>query len=298
MRFLVCNDLHLKPAVSDHDVDSMGVSADIDAVLIVGDLTHRDGPEDVRLARSFVERFDADCPVVYVPGNHDHVPMPSRVVDSVPNAHDGHERILELDGVTVVGWGCEARSLSPTLDQTELDALDPRTAPRGDRRYATDQVADDIESACQAVVTGVATPREVARELDIADRNRRAFHRALDDIQTTYERLSELLEGRRDVLLASHLSPFNTSFDRHHSKGTREEDLEYLHTGSIPLKLAIRNHDVFAACTGHSHTFGYDTGSEGGGPPHYLNLGFRGLSLVDVDPAHGEFSFTHPDTLR
>ncbi|WP_227134655.1 metallophosphoesterase [Halorubellus salinus] len=298
MRLLVCNDLHLKPDASDHDVDAMSVPDGLDAVLVVGDLTHRDGPEDVQLARSFVERFDADCPVFYVPGNHDHAPMPTQVVDAVPTAQSGHEAVLELDGLIVVGWGCERRSLTASLDQTEFPAIDARTAPRGERRYAADQAAADVEAACYDVVTDATTPEAAADRLGIRAANRPAFRRAIDDIDTTYERLSDLLAGRTDVLVASHLSPFNTSFDRHHSKGTREEDLEDLHTGSIALKLAVRTHDVYGTVTGHSHAFGYDTGGEDGGRPHYLNLGFRGLSVVDVDPAAGVFSFTHPDAVR
>ena len=298
MRLLVCNDLHLKPDASDHDVDAMSVPDGLDAVLIVGDLTHRDGPADVRLARSFVEQFDAECPVFYVPGNHDHAPMPTKVVAEVPTAQSGHEAVLELKGLTVVGWGCEQRSLTDALDQTEFPAIDARTAPRGERRYAADQAAADIEAACYDVVTGAETVAGVAERLGIESENHGAFHRALDEIAETYESLSELLDGRRDVLLASHLSPFNTSFDRHHSKGTREADLEELHTGSIALKLAVRTHDVYGTVTGHSHAFGYDTGGEDGGRPHDLNLGFRGMSVVDVDPAAGVFSFTHPDAIR
>jgi Icc-related predicted phosphoesterase len=65
-----------------------------------------------------------------------------------------------------------------------------------------------------------------------------------------------LCAGHGDIFLVTHVPPFNTSFDRHHVMGTREEDRELLHQGSIGLKLALRDQDVFAAVSGHSHLTG------------------------------------------
>ncbi len=290
MRVLVCNDLHLKPAGSDYDLDAIEAPGDVDAVFVAGDLTHRDGEDDVALARRFVERFAPDTPVVYVPGNHDHAPMPERVVDGLAGATSGHELARECDAGTVVGWGCERRSLDPVLDQTAFESLDPRTAPRGERRYAADETADRIEGALRDVVTDEATASDAADALDIAAENEGAFLRSVDAVQATYDHLVDLLDGREDVVLVTHLSPFNTSFDRHHSTGTRETDLEGLHTGCIALKLVAQTQGVFATVSGHSHDFGYDIGD--GGTPHMLNLGFRGLGVLDIDPAAGTFSFT------
>ncbi|WP_435366148.1 metallophosphoesterase [Haloarchaeobius sp. DYHT-AS-18] len=297
MRILVCNDLHLKPAASDYDVEAMKVPDDLDAVFVAGDLTHRDGEDDVALARRFVERFTPDVPVMYVPGNHDPAPMPERVVDGLENATSGHDAVHECEWGTVVGWGCEHRSLEPAIDQTAFPAIDPRTAPRGERRYAADRTADTIEDALLDIVSNGASARDAAAELDIASEHRGTFRRGVDTVQKTYDHLAGLLGDRSNVVLVSHLSPFNTSFDRHHSTGTRETDREGLHTGSIALALVARTHDVYATISGHSHAFGYDTGDRPGGVPHMLNLGFRGIGIVDFDPDAGKFSFTdaNPD---
>jgi Icc-related predicted phosphoesterase len=294
MRILVCGDLHLKPAAGDYDLSAVSPPADVDAALVVGDLTHRAGDEDRELARGFVERLAPDVPVVYVPGNHDHDPMPEAVVAPIPGATAEHLSARTVGGLTVVGWGCERRSLSRPLPQTEFDALDPRRAPRQDRRYAADRIADELLDACHRVVSGSASVEDAAASLGIADDEAAAFHRGVEAIEATYERLSGLLAGRSDVLLATHVPPFGASFDRHHAVGTRETDREGLHTGSIALAAALRDHDVFAAFSGHSHEFEYDAGEGGDGRPHLLNLGFRGVGVATVDPSRGEFAFTRP----
>lgn len=296
MRSLVYNDLHLKPAGSGYDVEALTVPEDVDAVWIAGDLTHRDGEDDVALAREFVERFPSEVPVHYVPGNHDHAPMPERVVDDVAGATSGHDAVREDESVTVVGWGCERRSLDHALDQAAFPALDPRTAPRGERRYAADRTADAIEGALFDVITGAATASEAAATLEVAEENVPAFRRSVDTVRATYDHLADLVGDRSNVVVVSHRSPFNTAFDRHHSAGTREEDREAFHDGSIALKLLTRTHDVFATISGHSHEFGYDAGDAEDGRAHMLNLGLRGIGVVDVDPAEGVFSFVDANT--
>ena len=290
MRALVCNDLHLKPAASDYDIDAMAVPDSVDAVFIAGDLTHRDGIDDIALARQFINQFDID--VFYVPGNHDHAPMPDRVVDGFEHATNGHNVTREYGSCSVVGWGCESRSLDDALDQAAFSTLDPRTAPRGERRYRADQTADAIENTLHDLVTDQATTHDAAKELGIANDNIPAFCRGAKTVQETYDHLSDLVGDRSNVVLVSHLSPFNTSFDRHHSKGTRKENREGFHTGSIALKLITQTHDIYATISGHSHVFGYDVGAGKANVPHMLNLGYRGLGIVDIDPADGTFSFT------
>ena len=92
--------------------------------------------------------------------------------------------------------------------------------------------------------------------------------------------------------MLTHVPPFNTSFDRHHAVGSRDDDQERLHVGSIALKLALRSHDVFATVSGHSHTAGYDVGDHADGRPHALNLGYRGLGTITCTPGDGEFGYT------
>lgn len=296
MRLLVYNDLHLKPAGSGYDIDAMQIPESVDGVLVVGDLTHRANPEDVELAREFVEQFDPDTPVVYVPGNHDPAPMPKEVVDPFTASWSGHRFVREFGDVTVVGVGCEQRSLSPAIDQCAFEALDPRDAPQSDRRYAADQVADDLEAACLDMVRGASTPADAASSLGIEDAEFPRFKRGMERVEDAYDRLADLLEDRTNVLLATHVPPFNTSFDRHHAVGTRETDREFLHFGSIPIKLAIREHDVFAALSGHSHTYGYESGDGTDGRPYCLNLGYRGIGTVTLDPDAQSFGFTQAAT--
>lgn len=292
MRLLVLGDLHLKPSGSDYDLDGITPPEHVDMAVILGDLTHRAGPGDIDLARRFVERLALSLPVVYVPGNHDPHPTAEQVVDPISRAVSGHQTVREFAGLTLVGWGCERRSLSPSIDQSAFDALDPRNASRENRRYFADQIAADIESACFEVVCGSASPEQAAESLQIKDDERSAFRRGLTEIEATYDQLGELVENRDGVLLATHVPPFNTSFDRHHAVGARDENKEYLHVGSIALKLAIREYDVFAALSGHSHTFGYDLDRSAGGGPHYLNLGYRGIGTVSAIPEHGEFTYS------
>jgi len=117
-------------------------------------------------------------------------------------------------------------------------------------------------------------------------------------IEDTYDCLAEILEGQDDVLLATHVPPYNTSFDRHHAVGSRKEHLEFAHLGSIAIKLAIRTHDVFGSLSGHSHSYGYDVTTHDGSttPTHYLNLGFRGIATLHVSPQTNEFVFERADT--
>jgi len=298
MEFLVYGDLHLKPAGSGYDLEKMAIPTDIDAVLILGDLTHRAGDDDQALAEEFVSRFGADLPVIYVPGNHDPAPTDKTVVDSIAEAYPGHKEVHQFDQVTVIGWGCEVRTLYSNLDQTNYEALDPHGVPEDRQRYTADQVADEIETMCYDVICGDGTISEAVESLGITPAEEATFHREMAAIEDTYESLSEILEGQEDVLLATHVPPYNTSFDRHHAVGSRKQHLEFVHLGSIAIKLAIRTHDVFGALSGHSHAYGYDVTTHDERPPptHYLNLGFRGIATLHVSPQTNEFVFERADT--
>ena len=298
MKFLVYGDLHLKPAGSGYDLGKMTIPTDIDAVLILGDLTHRAGDDDQALAEEFVSRFGADLPVIYVPGNHDPAPTDKNVVDSITEAYPGHKKIHQFDQVTVVGWGCEKRTLYSNLDQTNYEALDPHGIPRDRQRYTANLVADEIESVCHDVICGEGTISEAIESLGITPSEEVTFHREMDAIENRYENLSDTLKGQEDILLATHVPPYNTSFDRHHAVGSRKQHLEFVHLGSIAIKLAIRTHDVFGALSGHSHSYGYDviTHDESPRPTHYLNLGFRGIATLQVSPQVNNFVFERADT--
>lgn len=217
MKFLVYGDLHLKPAGSGYALDKMVIPPDIDAVLILGDLTHRAGEDDIALAEEFVSRFAADLPVIYVPGNHDPAPTEERVVESIKEAYSGHENVHQFDQLSVIGWGCEKRTLYSNLDQTNYKALDPHGVPHEHRRYTANKIADKIEAACYDVICGSKTIGDAVESLEIEPSEEATFHREMAVVETAYRQLAEVLEGTEDVLLATmyhHTIPHSTAITR------------------------------------------------------------------------------------
>lgn len=296
VRLLVAGDLHLKPAASDYDLSEVTVPNDVDAVLVLGDLTHRDGRNDRDLARRFVRRTAKATPTVYVPGNHDPAPFPETVVESVADARVLYRAAQRVADANLVGWGCEQRSLAPAIDQCSFEALDPRCASHGERRYEADRTAEQLESACYDVVCGTRSVDGAAADLGIDESNRDAFASGIDEIASTFDRLAAVLTGTEQIVLASHVPPFNTPVDRHHAVGSREIDQEHLHVGSIAIKLAVREFDVFATLSGHSHEFGFERLADCEGRPYCLNLGHRGIGTVMANPTDDRFTFTQHST--
>jgi len=291
MKFLVFGDTHLKPSGVAFDFEQLQVPDDVDVVLSVGDITHRAGDEDVEYARRFFRELDeAGVPVIHVPGNHDHHPYDEVVVEGFENVVSGHRAMADFDDLCVVGWGCEKRSLTPVVDVTEFESLDPSGAGREDRRHAADQSAEVLESATFDYVTGESSGEELVEGLDIRESDQGVFYEALERLEGVYEDVSALLADQSDVVFVSHLPPFNCSFDRHSSVGEREIDREELHVGSLPLKLALRTGDVSVAVSGHSHNQGYDTVD---GSTHLLNYGFQGIGSFSVDSEADGFGFEY-----
>jgi predicted MPP superfamily phosphohydrolase len=167
MKLMVYGDLHLKPAGSGYDLEQLTIPPDIDAALILGDLIHRAGGDDRALAAEFVSRFGPDLPVVYVPGNHDHAPTEQQVVDSITEAYSGHKEVHRFDQVSVVGWGCENRTLDYSLDQTKYEALSLEGVSKDRRRYTANQIADEVEAACYDVICGSGNISEAVDSLGI-----------------------------------------------------------------------------------------------------------------------------------
>lgn len=218
-------------------------------MFIAGDLTRRAGADDEALARWFVKQFVPDTPILYVSRDHDHAPTPEHVVNGLKHATSDHNTVHECGSVTVVGWGYEHRSLERPLDQTAFLTLDPRIAPRDNRRYAVDRVADAIETTLLDVVPDSTTAHAASERLDIATEYEPAFVRSVDAIQAAYDHLVVLINDSSNVVLVPHLSRFNTFFNRYHSIRTHEHDREGRHTSSIALALIAQACDVYATIT-------------------------------------------------
>jgi hypothetical protein len=137
------------------------------------------------------------------------------------------------------------------------------------------------------------TLSEAIEEFEIRSHEEATFRSAIQSITETYHEITSLLANQSNILFLTHVPPFNTSFDHHHAIGDRHEGLECLHVGSIPIKLAIRTHDVRLSVSGHSDNFGYDviTYRDDMPPVHYLNLGYRGIGSATVRPANDDIVF-------
>lgn len=304
MRLLAFGDLHLKAGGEPVNYDRLGVPEGVDAVVSVGDVVHRVTPDDVAAGRAFFEHVaESGVPIVAIPGNHDPDGEYERLIGGLPTAVNAHERVVDatafdgpddpLNGHAIVGWGCEGFDFKPEMRLIDFGSLDPRSAPRSERRYAADRAASRLEDALFEYVTAGGDPDSLAEELGIARGERPEFGQQLDRTLSTFETLDGLLsEASGEAIVCTHIPPYNTPLDRHHSVGRREADLEGLHVGSVSLKLALRKHRPIAALNGHSHNGEYRAGIDGtAGRPHMLNVGFRGIIDVDVDGSADAFGF-------
>jgi Icc-related predicted phosphoesterase len=88
-------------------------------------------------------------------------------------------------------------------------------------------------------------------------------------------------------MLVSHVPPFGTALDVHHSAEARADD--HLHDGWMAMSGAIRHAAPHVGVFGHSHIRGYD--SFDGSETHLLNGGFRGVTTVNLGEGGFGFSF-------
>lgn len=302
MELLAFGDPHIKPTGATIDYDALEIPSNVDVVVTTGDVVHRTGQEDLRAGRTFFERLDAaDVPIVGVPGNHDPLDQYDSLVGGLENVVVAHERVVTgdaftdvhrdaLSGRSIVGWGCERFDCKPEIRFTSFEALDPRDA--ANRRYAAAEAASRLEDAVFDYVTGDADRTELERRLGVREGERRAFREQLSHAESRFDRLDSLLAAApAPTVFLSHVPPYNTPLDRHHSIGERELDLDGLHVGSLSLKLALRLHSPVVALSGHSHNGAYQAGIDGkGGVPHLLNLDFRGIVRIRVG-SDGAFGF-------
>lgn len=304
MELLAFGDPHLKPVEGAIDYEKLRLPADVDAVVTTGDVIHRPEPADIEAGRDFFAHLDQlGVPVIAVPGNHDpHEHYPDLLADC-ENVVDAHERVVTADdferGVQAdfddhrfVGWGCEQFNFEPELRLVDYPALDPREGrSRRERRYESDRQAQRLEDALFEFVRGRLDRAALRSELGVTT-NRSQFATQLERLVETYETITGLLDrAGRPTVVCTHIPPYNTELDRHHSIGERELDLDGLHVGSIGLKLALREGRPIAALNGHSHNGGYEPGIGDDARPHMLNLDFQGIASLTVDGPSGGFGF-------
>jgi len=301
-RILVFGDPHIKPIETSVDLSRISIPDDIDLVVSLGDVIHDARDDAIEYGRDFFERVASfDRPVVAVPGNHDPLEHYSDIIGGLDNVRNAHDRVLtpsdSRDSATssrteiqFVGWGCEQFDQEPELRPAEFPELIPENSP-GQRRYIADQVAQRIEDELYAYLTGGRDIHSLAETLEIKPSNRPAFQEQVDETAAVFDHLSELIKtAAGETVVLSHVPPYNTESDRHHSIGDRDNDIEGLHVGSSGLKLALRAHGPVAALHGHSHNPTYEC-LDGSQVVHSLNLGFQGIATVTIETNPAGFSF-------
>lgn len=240
--------------------------------------------------------------MVSVPGNHDPAECYPEMIGDLKNVTLGHDRVVTAadldaggddrhDDCTIAGLGCEETGDIPELATRHVSAIDPRS--ESDRRHAADVGALALENAVFDYVTGDDSKETLLSRLEVRQNERQAFFDGLAEVERRLERLGALFEQSHEPdIFLSHVPPYNTALDRHRSVGEREVDLEGLHVGSLAVKITARKHEPFAVLSGHSHNREYEIGTaDSAEQPHFLGLGFRGVSRITVDPATGAFAY-------
>jgi Icc-related predicted phosphoesterase len=310
MSLLAFGDPHIKPADNPVDYDKLIVPSDVDAIVTIGDVVHSSGKDDLRAGRKFFEQLaEFDLPVICVPGDHDPQENYKELIGGLPSVLNAHKHVVTensfrdscssgLADHQVIGWGCEEPEFEPEIRLVDFPSLDPRSAPRRERRHAADDASQRLEDALFESVSKSLDRSQLIEELGVQEDGWAEFAEQHERTLEVYSIVDDLLEQAADpTIVLTHIPPYNTELDRHHSVGEREIDLEGLHVGSIGLKLALRKHNPLAALSGHSHNGKYEPGIGSAGRPHMLNLDFRGIATVNVDAENGSFgySFHHTD---
>lgn len=302
MELLLFSDAHIKPVDESVDWAQLTVPSDVDLVLSLGDVIHDAREDALAYGHQFFEQLAShDVPIVAVPGNHDPVEYYPELLDGISSAVNLHRSALSTDDfpqlrtsaepLSFVGWGCEQFNQEPEIRPNEFPSLSPATG-NGSSRYEADQLAQRLEDELYRYLTTDVTERDLVSRLGIAESNQREFLQQLEQTATVYTELSSLLEqSEYPTIVLSHVPPYNTEADRHHSIGQREMGLEGAHVGSIGLKLALRNHRPLAAFHGHSHNPVYNPGFGDETTPHSLNPGFQGIVRVSINGRTEMFSY-------
>lgn len=297
--FTVLNDIHLKPSY-EGVVEAVTLPPETDAVIIAGDLLDRSDPASVERGRQLLSRLDdSPVPTALVPGNHDPLATAEALVDGFDSVVLAHERRLTaadvpgpadaFDQVPVVGIGCEQFDAGVEVEYDAATGLSVRDDYGHVDRYEEQKAVRQLLTGVDTLLAGETTPEAL--------RSTFGFPRtAIDGFQRTLDRgtlLTDLLSVDQPVLLVSHVPPFGTDLDIHHSSETRRND--GLHLGWLALAGAIRRGTPSVAVAGHSHVQGYATYD--GHPTHLINGGFRGVTTVEVESDGFGFRFLDPDWL-
>jgi len=109
-----------------------------------------------------------------------------------------------------------------------------------------------------------------------------AFREEVSSIVNEYETLRSLLGSTGETTIyLSHESPFYTEIDYHHSSDSL---WARVHSGSIPLRLAIASSGPLLTLSGHMHNQCRDAIETTRGYRNLYNPGSPGVAGITVDP--------------
>jgi len=293
MRLVVFGDLHIKASGKRPSYDNLSVPSDTDGIIIVGDVVHQTDPDDIAAGQEFYAVLaESDIPVWTIPGNHDPMADHREMAAPFDSVTLVHEDVVSIDEVDLVGWGCEALQVEMSVTPRAFDALDPRQQS-GNRRYLADRVAEQLEDALYQYVQMGRSKTELIEQLDIAPDERAQFTEQLTAFNDRYATIKRLLtDAGSRCIVATHIPPYGTGVDRHHSIGERKANMQELHQGSIALKIALRTTEVAVVLCGHSHEAGYEILNDADSA-HLFNPGFQGIATVEYSPIAASFSFEY-----
>ena len=305
-RILLYGDVHFGPTGRTREFERPEFGDRFDAVVTIGDViddnvdhaaSAGDGEPYEQRGRTFFEHLDGlDVPVIAVPGNHDPLDCTRRLTEGLDNVVVAHEAVVtpdsfsgldvSFDGVSFVGWGCEAFDVRLEVPYPEYPSLDPRSG--ADSRtigHLADETASEVESAVGRYLDGRTSAEEIADEFGLDRADRFQMVEQFESLRETYQAIRSVVEAAPgEPVVCSHVSPFNTAFDYHHSF----DDLDgRLHRGSIALKMAVAATGPLALCCGHVHQQGHDVVETVAGHRVAYNPGSPGVVGVELDPERG-----------
>ena len=304
VRLLLFGDLHLSTTGPPVPLAFPNLnSLQVDGIVTIGDVIddnvdHADdtssGAAYENRGSAFFSRLnDVGVPVVAVPGNHDPVECTRRITDGLDNVIVAHRRVIdgatlqatELDGVYIVGWGCEKFDLTPAFRYDQYQGIVPEKPGAEDHTLTARESAAAVEAVISRFLAGDLDGMTAATELGVAPSQRKASAKDLEALAHEFEAIRSLLaEAAGTTLLLSHESPFNVAFDYHHSADCQHQRL---HRGSIPLKMAIAATGPDVVFSGHTHSVGHDVIETVDGYSDLYNPGSPGVAVAEIDTDAG-----------